>query len=142
MVWSNQTFFINNNGVKVNKENYCRHLSKKLLRAIEKVVQPDDLIFAQDGAPSHRSHLVQDFLKTKLKRRFIRAEEWSLFSPDVNALNQFYRDFAKTKVYKGRSGKPFTLEAELKKKIKSVNFIPRMKAVEKRQRRCMKMLFG
>ena len=27
------------------------------------------------GAPSDRSHLIQDFLKTKLKRRFIRAEE-------------------------------------------------------------------
>ena len=43
--------------------------------------------------PSHRSLLVQDFLKTKLKRRFIRAIQWSPSSPDVNPLDYFYWDF-------------------------------------------------
>ena len=88
--------------------------------AIVKVVKRDHWIFAQDGAPFHRSHLVQDFLKTTLKRLFIPAKEWSPSSPDVNPLDYFYWDFVKTKVYKGRSGKPFESEAELKKKIKSV----------------------
>ena len=64
----------------------------------EKVVKRDDWIFAQDGAPSHRSHLVQDFLKTKWKRCFILAEEWSPSSPDVNPLDYFYWDFVTTKV--------------------------------------------
>ena len=59
---------------------------------------------------------MQDFLKTKLKLRFIRAEEWPPFSPDVNPLDDFYWDFVKTKVYKERSEKPFASEAELKKK--------------------------
>ena len=68
-------FFVNNNGIKVNKENYCRHLRKELFPAIEKVVKRDDWIFPEDGPPSHRSHLVQYFLKTKLKRCFICAEE-------------------------------------------------------------------
>ena len=76
MVWCKQTFFVNNNGIKVNKENYCWHLHEELFPNTERVVKRDDWIFSQDGAPSHRSHLVQDFLKTKLKRRFIRAEEW------------------------------------------------------------------
>ena len=39
-------FFVNKNGIKVNKENYCRHLRKELFPAIEKVVKLDDWIFA------------------------------------------------------------------------------------------------
>ena len=159
MLWCNQTFFfVNNNGIKVNKENYCRHLRKELFPAIEKVVKRDDWIFAHDGAPSHRSHLVQDFLKTKLKRRFIRAEEWPPSAPNVNPLDYFYWNFVKTKAYQGRSGKPFALEAELKKELTSVwnicandllairkavkQFVPTMKAVEEKQGRCIRMLFG
>ena len=60
-------FFVNNNGIKVNKENYCRHLRKELFPAIEKVSKRHDWISAQDEAPSYRSDLVQYFLKTKLK---------------------------------------------------------------------------
>ena len=64
--------------------------------------------------------MVQNFLKTKLKRGFIRVEEWPLSSPDVNTLDYFCWDFVKTKVYVGRSGKTFVSEAEVKKIIKSV----------------------
>ena len=87
MLWCNQNFFVNNNGIKVNKKNYCRHLRKELFPAMEKVVKRDDWIFAQDGAPSQQSHLVQGFLKTKLKCRFIRAEEWPPPPPDINPLD-------------------------------------------------------
>ena len=31
-------FFVNSKGIKVNKENYCRHSSKEMLPVIEKVV--------------------------------------------------------------------------------------------------------
>ena len=44
-------FFVNNNGIKVNKESYYRHLRKELFPAIEKVIKRDDWIFAQHGAP-------------------------------------------------------------------------------------------
>ena len=30
-------FFVNRNGIRVNKENYCRHLRKELFPAIEKL---------------------------------------------------------------------------------------------------------
>ena len=43
-----ERFFVNNNGINLNKGNYCRHLRKELFPAIAKVV-----IFAQDEAPSH-----------------------------------------------------------------------------------------
>ena len=62
-------FFVNNNAIKVSKENYCRNLRNELFPAIKKVVKRDGWIFAQDGAPSPRSHLVQEFFKTKLCRR-------------------------------------------------------------------------
>ena len=95
-------------------------MPKEIFSALEKVVKRDDWIFAQDGELSHRSHLVHDFLKTKLKHHFIPAEEWSLSSPDVNPLDYFYWDFLKTKVYKERPDKSFVSETELKNKIKSV----------------------
>ena len=41
-------YFIKNNGIKVNKENYSRHLPKELFPAIEKVVKCDNWIFSQD----------------------------------------------------------------------------------------------
>ena len=32
-----KSFFVNNNSIKVNKENYCRHIREDLFPAIEKV---------------------------------------------------------------------------------------------------------
>ena len=59
ILWNGATksFLLSNNGIKVNKENYLR---KELFLAVKKV---DHWIFAQDGTPSHRPHLVQYFLK-------------------------------------------------------------------------------
>ena len=84
-----------------------------MFSAIEKIVKLDDGIFSQDGASSHRSYLVQDFLKIKMKCRFIRAEEWTPSSTDVNRLNYFCWEFVKSKFYEEGSGKPFLSEAEL-----------------------------
>ena len=76
-------------------------MGKELSPAIEKVVKRYDWTFAQD------------FLKTKLKCRFIRAEQWPPSLPDINLLDYFYWDFFKIKVYEGRNGKPFASEDEL-----------------------------
>ena len=46
-------FFVNENGIKVNKENCCKHLKKQLFPAIKKLVKHNDWIFVQDSAPSH-----------------------------------------------------------------------------------------
>jgi len=95
-------------------------LKKELFPAIERLVKCDDWIFAQDGAPSHRSALVQIFLSNYLKRCFISAEEWPLSFPDLNPLDYFFWDFVKTRVYEGWYGRPFASEDELKEQIKSV----------------------
>ena len=56
-------FFVNENGIKVTKENYCKHLEKQLFPAIKKLVKHDDWIFVQDSAPSHRWNFIQEFLE-------------------------------------------------------------------------------
>ena len=102
--------------------------------------------------------MVQDFLEKTVKRRFIKCVEWPLYSPNVNPLDCFFWDLVKTKVYQGKAGEPFTSEEELKTKTKAVwkyctidlkllrkaikQFVPRLRAVEEKQKYCIKMIFG
>lgn len=151
-------FFVNNQGLKVNAINYHKHLEKQLFPAIEKVVKRNDWVFIQDGASSHTSNLVQNYLSNTLKKRFVTKTEWPPSSPDVNPLDYFFWDKVKTRVYAGRRGKPFASEEELQAKIRSVwkecatdivpirkaikQFVPRLKAVEEKEGYSIKMLFG
>jgi len=107
--WNGATkpLFVNDKGVKVNAVSYKRHLEKKLLSSVEKLFTYDQWIFLQDGAPSHRSNLVQDFLKEKS-------------SPDFNPLDFYFWDAVKEKVYGDRLYKPFKNEDKLKQKIQAV----------------------
>jgi len=83
-------FFVNGNGIKVNKENYYQHLKNCNFLAIKKHVKRDDWIFVQDGATSHQSNLVQDFLEQTLKHCFVKRVEWPPSSPDTNPLDYFF----------------------------------------------------
>lgn len=151
-------FFVNNKGLKVNARSYHKHLKTQLFPAIEKLIKREDWIFLQDGATSHTSNLVQDYLSNTLKKRFVNKCEWPPSSPDVNPLDYFFWDLVKTKVYAGRKGQPFQNEKELQAKIRSVwgdcardivpirkaikQFVPRLKAVEAKEGFSTKMLFG
>ena len=55
---------------------------------------------------------MQDFLVKALKRRFVKCVEWLSSSPDVNPLDYFFGDLAKTKIYQDRAGEPFRSEEE------------------------------
>ena len=126
--------------------------------AIKKLVKCDDWIFAQDSAPSDRLNVVQDFLEKTSKRRLVKYLEWSSFSPELNPLDYFFCNLVKMKVYQGRAGELFSSEEKLKTKIKAVckdcatdlkslrkaikQFVPRLRAVEEKQRYCIKMIFG
>ena len=57
-------FFVNENGIKVTKENYCKHLEKQLFPAIKKLVKHDDWIFVQDRI----NHIDQISYKISLKK--------------------------------------------------------------------------
>ena len=138
-------FFVNQRGLKVNAVNYHRHLKRELFPAIKKTVNRRDWIFAQDGASSHTSHLVQDFLKKELKTRFIAKTEWPPSSPDTNPLDYYFWNKVKERVYEGRHNNPFKTEEELTGRIKQVwgacakdteeiprairQFLPRLNAV-------------
>ena len=93
-----------------------------------------------------------------MKDRFVKCLEWSQSLPDVKLLDYFFWDLVKTKVYQGRAGEPFSSEEESKTKVKAVwkdcatdlkplrkaikQFVPRLQAVEEKQRYCIKMIFG
>ena len=150
--------FIGKKGLKVNAENYQKHLKKQLFPEIQKVYPRDDWIFIQDGASSHTSNLVQSFLEDTIPRRYIKKDEWPPKSPDSNPLDYFFWNEVKTKVYAGRLNTPFETEEEIIKKIKAVwdtcaknlkpirksmkQFLPRLRAVEENQGSSIKMLFG
>ena len=79
----------------------------------------------------------------------IKCVEWPPSSPDMNPLDYFFWDLAKTKAYQGRAGEPLSSEEELKTKIKAVWkdcatdlkplrkaikwLFPRLQAVEEKQ---------
>ena len=106
-------YFVNENGIKVKKENYCKHLQKKVFPAIKKLVKHEGWIFAQYSAPSHWSNLLQGFLEKTLKCCFLKCVEWPPSSPDGNPLDYLFWDLVKTKVYQGRAGESFSSEEEL-----------------------------
>lgn len=112
--------FVNKQGLKVNAKNYRDHLKNKLFPAINKVYPRQNWIFIQDGASSHTSNLVQDFLRETIPRRFVRKDEWPPKSPDSNPLDYYFWNKVKTEVYKGRLNNPFKTEEEMIKKIRSV----------------------
>ena len=81
-----EPFFVTDKGLKVNAENYRKHLKSQLFPSIMKTVGRQDWIFMQDGASSHTSNVVQNFLKDTLNKRFITKTRWPPASPDVNPL--------------------------------------------------------
>ena len=67
-----QPFFIGGNGIKVNGASYLKHLRDDLIPAVEAMFPNKDFTFVQNSAPSHRTNQVQNFLKQKLKSRFVK----------------------------------------------------------------------
>ena len=74
----------------------------------------------QDGATSHTSKLVQNFLEETIPRRYVKKDQWPPKSPDANPLDYYFWSRVKEKVYEGRLNKPFESEAEMIRRIKSV----------------------
>ena len=152
-------FLVNGKGIKVNATRYHQHLKKELFSAIEKFMTRGDWIFVQDGASSHTSDLVQNFLRKTLTNRFVRKDEWPPLSPDSNPLDYYFWNQVKLKVCEGRPfSQSFKDENELLARIRSVwkdcannipeirkaikQFIPRLEAVAEKEGGSIKMLFG
>uniref|UniRef100_A0A914CX92 Uncharacterized protein n=1 Tax=Acrobeloides nanus TaxID=290746 RepID=A0A914CX92_9BILA len=70
-----------------------------------------NFIYQQDGAPAHKHKTTQRFLEGQAE--FIRAEDWSGYSPDANPCDYRLNAWLKQKVYE--KGIPNNLE-ELKER--------------------------
>ena len=139
------------------KKHIKKHLEKQHFPEVDRLMNGTSWIFLQDSAPSHRSNLVQNFLKEKLGSKFIKHTKWRPLSPDWNPLDYHFWNKIKEKVYEDRFGQPFKSEDELKKKIKKVwsevaqdlpeirkalkQFAPRLACVEEKSGECIKMIF-
>ena len=96
-----QPFFIGGNGIKVNGASCLKHLSDDLIPAAQAMHMNKDFTFVQDSAPLHRANQVQNFLKQKLKSRFIKNTDWPPKSPDCNPLDYYFWDHVPEKVCDG-----------------------------------------
>ena len=86
----NQPFFIGGNRIKVNGASYLKQLRDDLIPAVEAMYPNKDFTFVEDSAPSHRANQVQNFLKQKLKSRFVKNTDWPPKSPDYNPLHYYF----------------------------------------------------
>ena len=122
VTWNGATkpFFVNEKGLKVNAKFYKKHLEKQLLPEVDNIMKNKRWIFIQHSAPSHRANIVQDFLKEKLHKRFVKHTERPQSSPDCNPLDYHFWNKIKEKVYGDRFNRSFENEKDLKKKIKKV----------------------
>ena len=112
-----QPFFIGGNGIKVNGASYLKHLHDDLILAVEAIYPNKDFTFVQDSAPSHQANQVQNFLKQKLKSRFVKKTDWPPKLPDCNPLDYYFWDHVQEKLCNGHYCYPFTMIDELKRRI-------------------------
>ena len=102
----------------------------------------------QDSAPSHHTNQVQNFLKQKLKSRFVKNTDWPPKSPDYNPLDCYFWDRVQEKVYDGRYCYPFATIDELKRKIlpqirKAMKqFLSHLEVVDAKEGGSVKTVFG
>ena len=126
--------------------------------AVEALYLNKYFTFVQDSARSHRANQLQNFLKQKLKSRFVKNTDWPPKSPDCNPLDYYFWDRVQEKVYDGRYCYPFAMIDELKRRIRDVwdecatdlpqickamkQFLPRLEAVDAKEGGSIKTVFG
>ena len=93
-----QSFFIGGNGTKVNRAADLKHLHDNLFPAVEAMYLNKDVTLVQHSAPSHRTNQVRNYLKQKLKSRFIKNTDWAPKVPDCNPLDHYFWDHVQEKV--------------------------------------------
>ena len=104
IIWKgvSQPFFIGGNGIKNIGVSYLKHSHDDVIPDVEAMYPNKDFTFVQDSAPSHRANQMQNFLKRKLKSRFVKNTDWPPKLPDCNLLDYYFWDRVQEKVYDGR----------------------------------------
>ena len=122
-------------------------------------IYPDNnFSIIQHSGPSHRTKIIQNFLREELKSRFVANTEWPPFFPDCNLVGYYFWNKVKEKVYSGRDAKNFESEKYLKDRIFSVydqcptnveslrkarkQVLPRLKDAVTKKIRQIKIVFG
>ena len=153
-----QTFFVDGNGIKVNGASYLKHFHGDLIPALEAMCPNKDFTLVQDSAPSHRANQVQNFLKQKLKSRFVKNTDWLPKSPDCNPLEYYFWDCVQEKVYDGCYCHLFATIDELQRRIRDIwdesatdlpqiskamkQFLPGLEAADAKEAGPIKTVFG
>lgn len=74
-------------GVKMNQSVYRDQvLNEALLPWAHKMFSSSAWTFQQDSAPSHKARATQEYLTERVPR-LISAQEWPLYSPDLNPMD-------------------------------------------------------
>ena len=134
------------------------YLRDDLIPAVEAMCPNKDFTFVQDSASSHRANQVQNFLKQRLKPRFVKNTDCPPKLPDCNPLDYYFWDRVQEKVYDGRYCYPFATIDELKRRIRDVwdecatdlpqirkamkQLLPRLEAVDAKEGGSIKTVFG
>ena len=75
---------------------------QSLIPAMNELYQNSNFSDIWDSVPSHRAKIIQNFLREKLKSRFVANMEWPPSSPDCNLLDYSFWNEVKENVYYGR----------------------------------------
>jgi hypothetical protein len=100
----------------INSKNYLKMLNNFFYLFLLKKSIATKIIFQQDGASSHRSKKVTEWLNKKFPNKWIgrrSALEWVHRSPDLTPLDFFLWGYVKQKVYQ----EPIANLEDLREKI-------------------------
>uniref|UniRef100_A0A914DNK4 Transposase n=1 Tax=Acrobeloides nanus TaxID=290746 RepID=A0A914DNK4_9BILA len=82
-------------------ERYIELFNEVILPACEEVYPDGNFLHQQDGAPAHKLKDTQRFLKKRVPQ-FVRLNEWTGYSPDVNPCDYRLWAWLKQKEYSRR----------------------------------------
>ena len=109
-------FFINPQKTKFDQNCYTDLLKTSLLPECRRLYPRNDFEFLQDGAPSHRAKVTQQFLRQNTPDFIAADDEWASYSPYLNPLNYCIWDILHDLVYECRR-LPFANLQDLKEAI-------------------------
>ena len=107
-------------GAKIDSKYYIDNVLKKFIsRDLQRLYPDGKFTLHQDSAPSHRSKMTLEFLKSS-KINFITPEEWIPKSPDAAPMDYFVWGFLKNRLRKKNIKDTADLKRQLKREWKSL----------------------
>ena len=105
----------------VNKDNFFEMLRNFFWPKHIRTQSYQKYYFLQDGAPSHTSNQVQEWLSTKFGTKFINKNQWPAHSPDLNPCDFFLWGYLKSRVYNPMPKDLADLKSNLDREVKKLN---------------------